>query len=425
MAGRRSHARGDMRASATKNAARVPSTWLSANSAIVINDACSRMGRNFHATPKSRCMSGHLVDQLRAEAVDAEVLLGPAVQQPVLAHEPDGLVHLGLQLRGALLHGNADEADDVGLADDLRDAGLVLDEIRRRRVGRHRRLDAADLHVREHLGVARVSLEALECAVLLLDRLGRDLAVHAAGDGADGAAFEIARPADVAHARARDDDNRRARIGDRVVEDLLALRRDVDVGEHGVEPSGLQPRQDPFPVQTHEVELHADVFGDEPADLDVVADELVLVVQERHGRQVAAGGGHHVAALHDLRQVGGPRGHRPEDDERQRQEDANASHGYALLCRQSARATRVPSRIASWTRRGEYASPITFRSATVPSSWRESGSWARPPNASTTESASTRASAFENVWRVRTPCGRISTARVIGTGITPRANSRA
>src|SRR5436309_169515 len=282
MAGRRSHARGDMRASATKNAAAVPRTWLSTNSAMVMSEAWSRIGRNFQATPKSRCMSGHLVDQLRAEVVDAEVLLGPAVQQPVPAHEPDGLVHLGLQLRGALLHGNADEADDVGLADDLRDAGLVLDEIRRRRVGRHRRLD-------------------------------------------------------------------------------------------------------------------------------VVADELVLVVQERYERQVAAGGGHHVAALHDLRQVGGPRGHRPEDDERERQEHADASHGRALLCRQSARATRVPSRIASWTRRGEYASPITFRSATVPSSWRESGSWARPPNASTTESASTRASAFENVWRVRTPCGRIST----------------
>src|SRR5919204_1963953 len=111
MAGRRSHARGDMRASATKNAATVPSAWLSANSAIVISDACSRIGRNFHATPKSRCTSGHLVDQLHAEVVDAEVLLGPTVQQAVLAHEPYGLVHLGLELRRVLLHRHTDVAD--------------------------------------------------------------------------------------------------------------------------------------------------------------------------------------------------------------------------------------------------------------------------------------------------------------------------
>src|SRR2546425_10374806 len=174
MAGRRSHARGDMRASATKNAAAVPRTWLSTNSAMVMSEAWSRIGRNFQATPKSRCMSGHLVDELRAEVVDAEVLLGPAVEEAVLAHHADGLVDLGLELRRRLLHRHPDEADDVGLADDLGHAGLVLDEVRGRRVRRHRRLDAADLHVREHLGVARVALEALEGAVLLLDGPGRD-----------------------------------------------------------------------------------------------------------------------------------------------------------------------------------------------------------------------------------------------------------
>src|SRR5438034_3538118 len=113
MAGRRSHARGDMRASATKNAAAVPRTWLSTNSAMVMSEAWSRIGRNFQATPKSRCMSGHLVDQLRAEVVDAEVLLGPAIEQPVLAHHTDGLVHLGLELRRALLHRHPDVAHDV------------------------------------------------------------------------------------------------------------------------------------------------------------------------------------------------------------------------------------------------------------------------------------------------------------------------
>src|SRR5882762_5083793 len=120
-----------MRARARKNAARVPSTWLSTKSATVISEAWSRMGRNFQATLKSRCMSGHLVDQLRAEAVDAEVLLGPAIEQPVLAHHADGLVHLGLELRRALLHRHADVAHDVGLADDLRHTGFVLDEVRR------------------------------------------------------------------------------------------------------------------------------------------------------------------------------------------------------------------------------------------------------------------------------------------------------
>src|SRR5205823_7180029 len=87
-----------------EDAAMVPSTWLSTKSAMVMSEAWSRIGRNLQATVKSRCMSGHLVDQLRAEVVDAEVLPGPAVEQPVLAHHADGLVHLGLELRRALLH---------------------------------------------------------------------------------------------------------------------------------------------------------------------------------------------------------------------------------------------------------------------------------------------------------------------------------
>src|SRR2546425_11045004 len=113
MAGRRSHARGDMRASATKNAAAVPRTWLSTNSAMVMSEAWSRMGRNFQATPKSRCMAGHMVDQLRAEVVDAEVLLGTAIELPVLAHHMVGLVHPGLELSRALMHGQPVSAHDV------------------------------------------------------------------------------------------------------------------------------------------------------------------------------------------------------------------------------------------------------------------------------------------------------------------------
>src|SRR5438552_15176162 len=147
MACRRSHARGDMRARATKSAAMVPSSWLSTKSAMVMSEAWSRIGKNFQATVKSRCMSGHLIDQLRAEVVDAEVLPGPAVEQPVLAHHADRLVHLHLELRRALLHRDADEAHDVRRADDPGHAGLVLDEVRGRRVRRHRRVDAADLHV--------------------------------------------------------------------------------------------------------------------------------------------------------------------------------------------------------------------------------------------------------------------------------------
>src|SRR5215472_980871 len=188
-----------MRARATKNAATVPSTWLSTNSAMVISEACSRIGRYFQATPKSRCISGHLIDQLRAEVVDAEVLLGPPIEQALFAHRADRLVHLDLELRRALLHRDADVADNVWLADDLRDEGLVLDEVRGRRVGRDRGLEAADFHVGEHLGVARIAFEALERAVLLLDRFGWNLAVHAAGNRADRAAFEIRRPMDVGH----------------------------------------------------------------------------------------------------------------------------------------------------------------------------------------------------------------------------------
>src|SRR5205823_11018274 len=129
MVGPRSHPRGDMRARARKKAAIVPMVWLSTVSATVMTAACRRIGRNFQATLKSRCMSRHLVDELGAEAVDAEVLLRPPVQQPVLAHDPDGLVDLLLELRRALLHGHADVADHVGGADDPGHAGLVLDEV--------------------------------------------------------------------------------------------------------------------------------------------------------------------------------------------------------------------------------------------------------------------------------------------------------
>src|SRR5262245_59559639 len=118
-----------MRASARKKAAIVPSTWLNTTSAIVISEAWSRIGRYFQATPKSRCMSGHLIDQLGAEVVDAEVLLGPPIEQTVLAHHANRLVHLRLELRRALLHRHSDEAHDIRLAHDLRDAGLVLDEV--------------------------------------------------------------------------------------------------------------------------------------------------------------------------------------------------------------------------------------------------------------------------------------------------------
>src|SRR5882762_1567778 len=117
MAGRRSHARGDMRARATKKAAMVPSSWLSTKSAMVMSEAWSRIGRNFQATVKSRCMSGHLVDQLRAEVVDAEVLRGPAAEQPALAQHADRIVHRALGRPRALRQCRPDVAKDVRLAD--------------------------------------------------------------------------------------------------------------------------------------------------------------------------------------------------------------------------------------------------------------------------------------------------------------------
>src|SRR5919106_1094134 len=158
MLGRRSHARGDIRARARKNAASVPSAWLTTVSAIVMSAACRRNGRYFQATAKSSCMSGYPVDELGAEVVEAEVLLGPAVEQTLLAHRADRLVHLRLELGRGLLHGHADVADHIGLADDPRHAGPVLDEVGGRGVRGHRRLDPADLHVGEHLGVAGVAL---------------------------------------------------------------------------------------------------------------------------------------------------------------------------------------------------------------------------------------------------------------------------
>jgi hypothetical protein len=126
IAGRRSHARGDIRAKTRKNAASVPSAWLTTVSAIVMSEACRRNGRYFQATVKSSCMSGHPVDELLAELVEAEVLLGPAVEQPLLAHRADGLVDLLLELGRGLLHGHADVADHIRVADDPRHAGLVL-----------------------------------------------------------------------------------------------------------------------------------------------------------------------------------------------------------------------------------------------------------------------------------------------------------
>src|SRR2546428_10583762 len=98
MAGRRSHARGDMRASATKNAAAVPRTWLSTNSAMVMSEAWSRIGRNFHATPKSMCMTRHLFHQLRPEVRDAEFMHRPPIELRGLSLHTQGLLQLVLVL---------------------------------------------------------------------------------------------------------------------------------------------------------------------------------------------------------------------------------------------------------------------------------------------------------------------------------------
>src|SRR5262249_61672819 len=65
----------------------------------------------------------------------------------------------------------------------------------------------------------------------------------------------------------------------------------------------------------------------------VVGGQLVPVVQVRHGREVAAGGGDELAASFDRRQVGGEGGQREErraEDQRQEQH-REGFHQWGLL----------------------------------------------------------------------------------------------
>jgi len=122
-------------------------------------------------------------------------------------------------------------------------ARLVLDEVRRRRVGATA-ARSVDLHVGEHLGVARVALEALTAVFLSMALAG--ISPSMPPEMAPTIpALEIGGPWMSGRSPSHDDDAER-RVRDRVVEDLLALRRHVDVGEDGVEAPGLQSRQDPF-----------------------------------------------------------------------------------------------------------------------------------------------------------------------------------
>src|SRR5581483_4425657 len=99
------------------------------------------------------------------------------------------------------------------------------------------------------------------------------------------------------------------------------------------EAAGLEPRQDALPVEPGQVELDSEVAGDEPRHLDVVADQLVLLVEEGHRRQVAAGRRQERAARLDLGQVGGgggPGGDEEEERQPGEGQDAGSAHGTLL-----------------------------------------------------------------------------------------------
>src|SRR5215475_11731501 len=104
--------------------------------------------------------------------------------------------------------------------------------------------------------------------------------------------------------------------------------------------------------------------------------------------------------------------------------DDDDTRGSGLGHDQMTLATRVPSRSASWMRRGETASPIIRSSGTLPASRWKRLSLALPPKARTTVSASSTVSTPEKVCRVRRPAGSISTAWVMGWITTPWVKRR-
>src|SRR5829696_1506426 len=124
--------------------------------------------------------SGHVINQLLAELLDAEELLREPVERAVSASLADGLIDDGLEIGRALLERDADIAHLEGLAGKGRLARKLLEIVAGGEIGRDDHVDAPGAHVGEHLGVTGIALERLEGAELLLDLPRRDLAVVAA-----------------------------------------------------------------------------------------------------------------------------------------------------------------------------------------------------------------------------------------------------
>ena len=72
---------------------------------------------------------------------------------------------------------------------------------------------------------------------------------------------------------------------------LLALVRDGHAGSDDVGLSGFERREDAVPRDVAELALHADLFGDCGNDVAVIADDVLVFVQELHGRPRGVGGG--------------------------------------------------------------------------------------------------------------------------------------
>ena len=72
---------------------------------------------------------------------------------------------------------------------------------------------------------------------------------------------------------------------------LLALVRDGHAGGDDVGLSGFERREDAVPRDVAELALHADLFGDCGNDVAVIADDVLVFVQELHGRPRGVGGG--------------------------------------------------------------------------------------------------------------------------------------
>ena len=141
-------------------------------------------------------------------------------------------------------------------------------------LGVQRRVDAA---AEQQLKRLVQIVDAGHGRTVLLGQLG-----VGAGDRVCGVlAVQVFQRVDAVVVLRRDDGGAVKGVGGREIVFLGALRRDVDAVHHNVVAAGVETGQQAVPLTLNELRLDTQLLGDLRGDLDVVADEVIVLVVVR------------------------------------------------------------------------------------------------------------------------------------------------